>query len=267
MHPPLDARCTRRQFVTWSTLSAGTLLAACGVTELPAVTDRTGEESTARITARPILAPTVPRAPLASGIRILPLASGPEVLLYVPAGYTPSRNAPLAVVLHGAGQANDGALAILQPYADANGLLLVAPQATGTIWDFLYMRYGVDVASINAALARVFQDCAVDPARIALAGFSDGASYALSLGLTNGDLFTRVVAFSPGILAPAGYHGTPKIFESHGTQDAILSIDGTSRRFVPALRKRGYDVTYREFDGPHAVPTTIAQEAAAFIAA
>ena len=39
---------------------------------------------------------------------------------------------------------------------------------------------------------------AVDPSRVAVGGFSDGASYALSLGLTNGDLFTHVLAFSPG---------------------------------------------------------------------
>ena len=38
---------------------------------------------------------------------------------------------------------------------------------------------------------------AVDPARIAVAGFSDGASYALSLGLTNGTLLTP----RPGLLA------------------------------------------------------------------
>lgn len=32
------------------------------------------------------------------------------------------------------------------------------------------------------------------------AGFSDGASYALSLGLPNGNLFSHIVAFSPGFM-------------------------------------------------------------------
>lgn len=266
MHPHFDASCSRRQFVTWSALSTGALLAGCGVTE-PAIKDRGSEEAAARLTARPIASPTVPRTALTPGVSVLPLASGPEVLLYVPAGYTPAKPAPLAVTLHGAGQSNDSALVPLKAFADANGLLLVSPQATGTTWDFLYMHYGVDVAVINAALARVFQDCNVDASRVALTGFSDGASYALSLGLNNGDLFTRLVAFSPGILGPAGYHGTPKIFESHGRQDPIIGIDDASRKFVPALQKKGYDVTYREFDGGHAVPSAIAQEAAAFIAA
>jgi predicted esterase len=35
-------------------------------------------------------------------------------------------------------------------------------------------------------------------ATLAVSGFSDGASYALSIGPANGDLFTHVMAFSPG---------------------------------------------------------------------
>jgi predicted esterase len=85
---------------------------------------------------------------------------------------------------------------------------------------------------------------AIDPARVAIGGFSDGASYALSLGLTNGDLFSHVLAFSPGFMAPAGQEGSPRIFVSHGTRDAVLPIDRCSRRIVPTLRRAGYDVAY-----------------------
>jgi predicted esterase len=34
---------------------------------------------------------------------------------------------------------------------------------------------------------------------------------------------------------------------------------------VPALRRRGYDVTFREFDGGHTVPPDIAREALGWI--
>ena len=57
-----------------------------------------------------------------------------------------------------------------------------------------------------------------------------GASYALSVGLTNGDLFSDILAFSPGFMAPAVRHGAPNIFISHGTQDTVLPIDRCSRR-------------------------------------
>jgi phospholipase/carboxylesterase len=121
--------------------------------------------------------------------------------------------------------------------------------------------YGPDVAFVDRALAAAFARCAVDPARLAVAGFSDGASYALSLGITNGDLFGQVMAFSPGFAAPAGQHGRPRFFVSHGTGDEVLPIDRTSRQVVPRLERAGYDVTYREFDGPHTVPPEIAREA------
>lgn len=53
---------------------------------------------------------------------------------------------------------------------------------------------------IDSALASVFRRCNVDAGRIIIAGFPDGASFALPLGLVNGDLFRKVVAFSPGFV-------------------------------------------------------------------
>jgi len=84
--------------------------------------------------------------------------------------------------------------------------------------------------------------CNVDPKHLALGGFSDGASYALSLGMTNGDLFTALMAFSPGFSRPAANRGKPRIFVAHGRQDQILAIDATSRPIVRSLKKDGYDV-------------------------
>ena len=105
-----------------------------------------------------------------------------------------------------------------------------------------------------------FDRCAIEP-RIAIGGFSDGASYALTLGAINGDLFTAIVAFSPGFVVAGDRHGSPRVFVSHGTRDEILPINRTSRRIVPQLRDEGYAVTYREFDGPHTVPEPVLREA------
>ncbi|CAA9490767.1 MAG: Phospholipase/carboxylesterase [uncultured Rubrobacteraceae bacterium] len=114
---------------------------------------------------------------------------------------------------------------------------------------------------VNRALEQTFGRLAVDPERLAVGGFSDGASYALSLGIDNGDLFSHVLAFSPGFMAPAERRGRPPVFVSHGTADQVLPIDRTSRRIVPQLERQGYQVTYREFDGPHTVPKPVAREA------
>src|SRR5947209_682634 len=172
-------------------------------------------------------------------------------LLYVPEGYRADRPAPLALMLHGAGG-----------HADRMGLILLAPASRQGTWDVILGGYGRDVAFIDTALGRTFREYTVDPHRVAIGGFSDGASYALSLGLTNGDLFTHVLAFSPGFMAPAAHCGRPRLFLSHGTDDQVLPIDLCSRRMVPRLEKAGYDVRYREFEGPHTVPPEIALEAA-----
>ena len=148
--------------------------------------------------------------------------------------------------------------------ADASGLLLLAPDSRQQTWDVVVSGYGPDVAFIEHALVRTFHRYAVDPAHLAIGGFSDGASYALSLGLTNGDLFTHIIAFSPGFMAPAGRRGLPGIYISHGTQDRILPVERCSRRIVRQLNREGYSVHYHEFDGPHTVTQPIAREAVAW---
>ena len=101
----------------------------------------------------------------------------------------------------------------------------------------------------------------VDPAWVAIAGFSDEASYALSPGLANGGLFGAVLAFSPGFISPVPARGRPRVFISHGNGDDVLPIGPCSRQIVPALRQAGYDVNYREFDGGHTVPRSVADDA------
>ena len=205
------------------------------------------------------------RKPLVDNPRrgALPLGAdaSPEGLVYVPAGYRAEQPVPLVVMLHGARGDAKQSLGLLQKLADARGLLLVAPKSRGLTWDLLLEDFGPDVAALDQALAWTFLRYRVDPERVAIGGFSDGASYALSLGLTNGDLFTHVLAFSPGFAAPTVRHGKPRIYVSHGTRDAVLRIDACSRRLVPRLQAVGHEVLYCEFDGPHTVPGELTREA------
>jgi phospholipase/carboxylesterase len=131
-----------------------------------------------------------------------------------------------------------------------------------TAWDVIARgRYGPDLALVEAALDHAFARCAVDPTRLAVGGFSDGASYALALGLNNGDLFSHVLAFSPGFAGPGTRRGRPQVFISHGTRDPILPIDQCSRSIVRQLRAQGYPLLYREFDGEHVIPPEVARAA------
>ena len=194
------------------------------------------------------------------GIHRLGLGARRPALLYVPAS-AGDGPAPLAIALHGAGSDPEGGLSILRDHADAAGLVLLAPASRSATWDVIAGGYGPDVSLIDAAVAAAAAHCALDPDRVLLAGFSDGASYALSLGLSNGDRFSHLLAFSPGFAAPARPTGSPGVFMTHGTGDRVLPIDRCSRRLAPKLREAGYRVEYREFDGGHSVPADLAAAA------
>ena len=137
----------------------------------------------------------------------------------------------------------------------------------GQTWDGIRGGFGPDVEFLDRALTKVFELVMVDPARLALGGFFDGATYGLSLSLLNGDLFPKIVAFSPGFIVEGEANGRPRVFISHGTRDDILPFDRCSRVIVPGLKKRGYDVTFREFDGGHEMPPAIVEQGFSFVRA
>jgi predicted esterase len=146
-------------------------------------------------------------------------------------------------------------------------MLLVGVNSTEYTWDGIIGKFGPDIARLDTALERAFARCRVDPARIVIAGFSDGASYALGVGIANGALFPRIVAFSPGFIAESDSttQGKPEVFISHGLNDQVLPIVTTSRTIVPAMRNAGYQVTYLEFDGGHGVPAEVRDQAVAWM--
>jgi phospholipase/carboxylesterase len=201
-----------------------------------------------------------------TGVQALGLDSTRDAWVLVPDGDR-AAPLPLVVMLHGAtGSAERFLKRFVQAPAEA-GVALLVPNSRASTWDAIRGGMGPDVTFLDRALSKVFEMVAVDPARLAIGGFSDGATYALSLGLINGDLFRRVLAFSPGFVIEGAAHGKPQFFISHGTSDQILPIDQCSRRIVPDLKRRGYDVTFKEFDGGHEVPPAIAAEALKWAAA
>ena len=203
--------------------------------------------------------PAPPTGSITPGLTPVEVGPGAVGSLYVPASYVVSTPLPLVLALHGAGGTAVGPMNLLRPYADSDAFAVLSVKSRNSTWDVLYGGYGPDVLVIDEALEWCFRRCNIDPARVFVEGFSDGASYALGIGITNGDLFRGILAFSPGFVPRATPQGRPGIFISHGTVDEILPIADTSRRIVPELRAQKYDVVYREFVGPHRVPPDIAR--------
>jgi phospholipase/carboxylesterase len=243
-----DESLIARRFFTAG--AAGLLLSGC--------VTRAQSDGAVRLRARPREAVSQ----LEPGTHPLGIRQQRDSILYVPKSTEPDRPAPLMLYLHGAGGSEQQGIRRLSSLADELGFLVLSPASKDATWDAIRGSYGPDVQTIDEALTRTFTARRVDARRIGLAGFSDGASYALGLGLSNGDLFASVLAFSP-CFVPAGSKktGEPRVFVSHGTSDTILPIESCSRRLVPELTHEGLKVTYREFDGPHTVPPEILKQA------
>jgi predicted esterase len=211
-----------------------------------------------RLTAKPQGKTTVG---FKTGLHPLNIGSKRDGLIYIPKSYN-NKPAPLAVMLHGAGGNAESGLSLLKNYADENNIILLAPASRNATWDVIYKdAFDDDVIFIDQALRYVFENYNVDTNHLAVGGFSDGASYALSIGLSNGDLFTHIIAFSPGFSYTIVNMGKPAVYISHGVNDRVLPIDPCSRRIVPKLKKSGYEVLYKEFDGEHQIPAAISASA------
>ena len=190
---------------------------------------------------------------------ILPARDG---ILYLPITHVPAKPIPLLVLLHGAGGSASNWFGSYASRADLHTFAMLAIDSRDYSWDVIVDdAFGADVRFIDKALAWTFDRVHIDPQRVALVGFSDGASYALSLGLSNGGLFSRVVAYSGCILAAENERGKPKVFVSHGIQDDVLPIAPCGRAIASKLLEEGYSVEYEEFTGGHGVPDAISVSA------
>jgi phospholipase/carboxylesterase len=234
----------RREFLTIATATVATSRALGGIWRQSRI------PSNGRLTARPGRV----AASMEPGTHILAVGGTRDAMLFIPASYRAGTPAPFVLALHGATGSAAGALRANQEVAERRGVVVLAPSSNGMTWDAIRGNFDDDLALINRALGETFRQCAIDPKRVAVSGFSDGATYAVSLGLINGDLFPHVMAYSAGFIIDGPRQGKPRIFLSHGRQDTILPIDRCGRRIAAQLKGEGYTVQLEEFDGGHTVP-------------
>ena len=177
-----------------------------------------------------------------------------EGVRYVPEGAAAGA-APLLVVLHGAGENAGDARSLLDARGEHGGLapaLLAADRAPAALAETFVVAapysagepsfYGDSRGGLVAWVDRVIAATpAVDPRRVFLFGFSDGATVAVEL------LTTR--RYAGGVVAAYGFTGdlprraldslagTP-LWVVHAADDEVFDV-GNSDRLVAALRRRG----------------------------
>jgi phospholipase/carboxylesterase len=238
---------SRRHFINLGLVTAG--LQLCGGGNMLAAES----QNSARLHSR-LRQPKLRAMP---GRHSFGLGGAKDGYLSVPSSSAPGKGLPLIVMLHGA-RGPEG----LDKFCDAaakDGIAVAVPESRGQTWDGMKGSFGPDIAFLDRILAYTFDRLNVDPRRLGIAGFSDGASYALSVGLCNGDIFSHVIAYSPAFAAAPVRFGKPPVFIAHGVQDQVLPINSTEQ-IVRGLKQAGYAVDYRAFTGNHMMRPDVVKE-------
>ena len=180
--------------------------------------------------------------------------------IYVPASYKKGVPMPILVMLHGF-RSTAEAVRYTFPLAEQFGVIVLAPESRDITWGQSIPGFDTDSRFIGMAFRWVAQVLTIDLNKVAMGGVSDGANYALNMGLAYGDTFNHVMAFSAGTLATFRRQGKPRVFLAHGTRDEQMPIDRTGRKFAAQLKDEQYDITYREYEGGHGAPLEVVTDA------
>ena len=169
--------------------------------------------------------------------------------LYVPEGYTPERQWPLIVCLHGAyGRGDHHVWSWLRP-AKSRGYMVLAPKSVDGTWSIL--QPDLDTGSVTGMLEEVCAAYSVDRDRVYLTGLSDGGTFSYLLGLSRPDLFAGIAPVAgdlhgmmDGMLRRKQGIELP-IHIVHGAHDHIFPVE-TIRSGHELLTRLGYNSRYEE---------------------
>jgi predicted esterase len=174
--------------------------------------------------------------------------------IVTPPAIEPGRAYPLVVVLHGAGRQDEMIVRGLQAERERHPAIFLVPRSLAPTWDLIAGGDGIDLAFLDGVLHSVYRRFRIDPARQALAGFSDGASYGLAIGLSNPCIFSAVMAWAAGFLALDAPNlraddPKPRVLLEYGTHDPLFPFEQVALPMRDTLTRLGYPVEFRVDQG------------------
>jgi phospholipase/carboxylesterase len=171
--------------------------------------------------------------------------------VYVPEYYTPDREWPLVMALHGGSGNGRNFLWSWLRDARSFGVILVAPTATGPTWAL--MGDDTDTPNLARILDSVRARWNIDSKKMLMTGMSDGGTFCYVSGLDGASPFTHLApvsaTFHPLMAEVADadrLRGLP-IHIVHGRLDWMFPVQ-VARQTQQALSAAGAAVTYRELD-------------------
>jgi predicted esterase len=182
--------------------------------------------------------------------------------LFTPDEIDPTRQYPLLTVLHGAGRQDEALMRAYRHEAQLRQAFVLVARSFHQTWDLIALgiQSGAalepaapsgrpDLDFLEFAYDLIYRRYPIDRERQALIGYSDGASYALSVGLSNPHVFCAVMAWAPGFLAleaDAADPGTkrPAVYLTYGTHDELFPFERVAKPMRRHLEDLGCSVTF-----------------------
>ncbi len=209
---------------------------------------------------------------------------GPHrAVLLTPDEIEEDREYPLITVLHGAGRQDEMLVKGCKGEAARRQALFLIPRSLHMTWDLiaLGMSGGAaldpeagtpsserpDVDFLEYAYDLIYRRFPVDAERQALLGYSDGASYGLSLGLSNPNQFRAVMAWAAGFVALDAATipddaPKPLVYLEYGTHDELFPFEQVAVPMRQMLEAGGYDVSFHVDQGGRHWPSSTFQDEA-----
>ena len=173
-----------------------------------------------------------------------------RAVLLTPEPIDLSRRYPLVTVLHGAGRREEMLVKAYRGEPGTRDALFLIPRSHHPTWDLIAADDRPDLDFLEWAYDLIYRRYPVDPDRQGLIGYSDGASYALSVGLSNPGIFRAVMGWAAGFLvldeaAASEEHPKPSVLLEYGTHDQLFPFERVALPMRERLEQMGYAVTFR----------------------
>lgn len=189
-----------------------------------------------------------------------------SAILLTPDAIDPTRRYPLFTVLHGAGRREEALAKAYRAAANARRAFFLVPRSVEPTWDLIAGGERDDLDFLEYAYDLIYRRYPIDPLQQSLIGYSDGASYALSVGLSNAEMFSALMVWAAGfvVLDPpttAAFRADglpaskPRIYLEYGTHDQLFDFQTVALPMRENLERSGFDVTFSVDEGGRHMPS------------
>lgn len=182
-----------------------------------------------------------------------------SAVLLTPDEIDPDRRYPMFTILHGAGRQDEALAKGYKNEPDERQAFFLIPRSVEPTWDLIASDGRPDLDFLEYAYDLIYRRFPIDPLQQVLVGYSDGASYAMSVGLSNSTMFSALIGWAAGfiVLDPptaeqfqvAIPEPRPRIYLEYGTHDELFDYHSVAIPTRDRLQQAGFDVTFSTDEG------------------